>query len=88
MRAIRSLVWNRALLPIIEDRIFRAEQLILAYLAVQGSTQATLGGFQIELVDEAIQISQLPTDDWRQMPLPKVRDNFVSQESNLVSIGS
>ena len=80
IRAIRSLAWNRALLPIIEDRIFRAEQLILAYLTIQGTTQACLGAFEVELEDETIRITQLQTDDWAQMPLPRVRDAFVLQE--------
>lgn len=77
VRAIRSLAWNRALLPIIEDRIYRAEQLILAYLTIQGTPQACLGAYEVELVDDSIRITQLQTDDWAQIPLPNVSDTFL-----------
>ena len=65
-------MWNRDILPVIEDRIERAEQQIRSYLAIHDLAKARLGVYEVELVDEAIRITRLPTDDWRQMPLPQV----------------
>lgn len=71
LRAIRSLVYNRRILPIIERRIFQAETTIRAHLLVRNSTDDQIGPYQVELVEgDNIRVTQSSFDEWSQIPLP------------------
>ncbi len=71
LRAIRSLVYNRRVLPIIERRIFQAETTIRAHLLVRNSTDDQVGPYQVGLdEDDNLRITQTAFDEWSQMSLP------------------
>lgn len=71
IRAVRSLAWNRYLLPLVERRIAYAEQVIRSYLTLQGVTTGQLGMFEVCLEEEQISITKLPPDGWEQIHLPE-----------------
>lgn len=71
LRAIRSLVYNRRILPIIERRIFQAETTIRAHLLVRNSTENQVGPYQVEVDEEDdIRVTQTAFDEWNQLELP------------------
>ena len=74
MRAIRSLAYNRALQPLVEGRIERAEAKIRSHLMIHDLETTRIGQFQVVMDEEGdITLSRLPLDgDWQQMSLPRV----------------
>lgn len=73
MRAVRSLVYNRKMKPVIEGRIERAEAKIRSYLLSHDLTSSRLGSFQVDMDEMGeLNIEQLPVDDWQQMKLQEV----------------
>ena len=77
LRAIRSLVYNRRILPIIERRIFQAETTIRAHLLVRDSTDSQVGPYEVEVDEEnIIWVTHTACDEWRQLHLPDV-DTFI-----------
>lgn len=71
LRAIRSLVYNRRVLPIIERRIFQAETTIRAHLLIRNSTDSQIGPYEVEVdEDNNIRVTRTAVDEWRQLHLP------------------
>ncbi len=76
LRAIRSLVYNRRILPIIERRIFQAETTIRAHLLVRNSTDDQVGPYEVEVDEENnIWVTHTACDEWMQLHLPDL-DSF------------
>jgi hypothetical protein len=74
LRAIRSLNYNRRLLPLIERRIEYSEATIRNHLLLRGETEDQVGPYEIRLDDTGkVGVTQAYTDDWSQMDLPLLR---------------
>ncbi len=73
MRAVRSLLYNRLLLEVIQRRIEKAEAIILSFLLTQEEAGAQIGPYLVE-VDAAnhICLTRTETDDWHQMYFPEL----------------
>jgi hypothetical protein len=69
-RAIRSLIHNRQLQPLVSERIERAEATIRSGLLVNDTTELRVGNFEV-ILDESnrINLNRLTVDGWRQVPL-------------------
>lgn len=67
-RAIRSLVHNRNLKPIVERRMEKAESRILTYMGLRGLKDLTLGRYHVFSVDGYLDVEVLPGSDkgWMQ----------------------
>lgn len=74
IRAVRSLLYNRLLLEVVQRRIEKAETIILSYLLTQGSTTAQIGPYWVELdATDHICLTRTETDDdWRQLYFSEV----------------
>jgi hypothetical protein len=58
------------MLPVIEDRLERAESQLRSYLYVQGRRSVRAGVYQVELDEEEnVHLTRLPVDDWQQLQL-------------------
>jgi len=71
LRAARSLYTNRARQQIIEARIERATDALIAHLGLYGLAAVTLGFYQVELVDGQLQLTKHETNGATQLPLPE-----------------
>jgi hypothetical protein len=67
LRAVRSLLYNRLLLEVVQRRIEKAETILLSYLLTQGSSMAQIGPYLVEL-DESdyICVTQTEANGWFQ----------------------
>ncbi len=73
-RALRSLLYNRLLLEVVQRRIEKAETAILSYLLTQGGLSSQIGPYFVWL-DEDNNIEALRTlsdDDWQQLYFPEM----------------
>jgi len=71
LRAVRSLAWNRQLLPIIQERLNRAESIVRSQLLIRGGESIAAGPFGVSLnEDQEIDLSWQGGDDWQQLHLP------------------
>jgi len=71
LRAARSLYTNRTRQQIIEARIERATDALMAHLGLYRLTAVTLGFYQVELVDGQLQLTKHETNGATQLPLPE-----------------
>ena len=70
LRSVRSFAWNSALLPVIMERLERAESQIRAHMLLHNCNEIRLGAFEIELrEDDNIHITRLEQSDWIQAEL-------------------
>lgn len=68
VRAVRSLLYNRLLLEVVQRRIEKAEATILSYLLTQSTTSAQIGPYLVELdASDRIGLTQTETDGWYQL---------------------
>jgi hypothetical protein len=67
-RAMRSLVYNRNLKPLVERRIEKAETRILTYMGLRGLKELTLGYYHVLSADGYLDVEVLPGSDegWMQ----------------------
>lgn len=74
VRAIRSLLYNRLLLEVVQRRIEKAEVIILSYLLLQGEAGAQIGPYLVEVdADHGIGVTRIAEDDgWRQPYFPEM----------------
>ncbi len=73
LRAVRSLAWNRQLLPIIQERYNRAENIVRSRLLVRGGESVHVGPYEVSLTeDQDIGLTWNGDDEWRQLHLPDV----------------
>ena len=74
VRAIRSLLYNRLLLEVVQRRIEKAEVIILSYLLLQGETGAQIGPYLVEVdADHGIGVTRIADDDaWHQPYFPEM----------------
>jgi hypothetical protein len=74
VRAIRSLLYNRLLLEVVQRRIEKAEVIILSYLLIQGETGAQIGPYLVEVdADHGIGVTRIADDDgWHQPYFPEM----------------
>lgn len=74
VRALRSLLYNRLLLEVVQRRIEKAEATILSYLLTQEGSSAQIGPYFVWLAEdnniEALRI--LSDDDWQQLCFPEM----------------
>lgn len=61
---------NRVRLSVIEARIERAEEWLRGYLTLSGLVAAVCGAFEVAIENDAVQVSQLPGPEARQLALP------------------
>lgn len=74
VRALRSLLYNRLLLEVVQRRIEKGAATIRSYLLTQESLSAQIGPYFVWL-DEDNNIEALRTlsdDDWQQLYLPEI----------------
>lgn len=72
VRAVRSLAWNRKMLPVVQARMERAESVVRAHLLLNGNGCLRVGPYEISLNgDGEIVVNRIETSDWRQLPLPE-----------------
>lgn len=74
VRAIRSLLYNRLLLEVVQRRIEKAEVIILSYLLLQGEAGAQIGPYLVEVdADHRIDVTRIAEDDgWHQPYFPEM----------------
>ena len=71
LRAVRSLAWNRQLLPVIQERYNRAEDIVRSRLLVRGGESLHVGPYEVSLTeDQDIGLTWNGDDEWRQLQLP------------------
>lgn len=71
LRAVRSLAWNRQMLPIIQARYNRAEDIVRNRLLVRGEERIHVGPYEISLTeDQDIDLTWNGDDEWKQLHLP------------------
>lgn len=71
LRAVRSLAWNRQLLPIVQRRLDRAENIVRSQLLIHGGESIAAGPFGVSLnEDQEVDLSWQGGDDWQQLHLP------------------
>jgi len=74
VRALRSLLYNRLLLEVVQRRIEKGTATILSYLLTQEGLSAQIGPYFVWL-DEDNNIEALRTlsdDDWQQLYFPEI----------------
>lgn len=72
MRAVRSLLYNRLLLEVVQRRIEKAEAIIHSYLLAWGDSTAQIGPYLVELGDaKRLYLTRTETDGWEQLRLPE-----------------
>lgn len=74
VRALRSLLYNRLLLEVVQRRIEKGAATILSYLLTQEGLSAQIGPYFVWL-DEDNNIEALRTlsdDDWQQLYFPEI----------------
>lgn len=65
VRAVRSLVWNRKMLPVIQERLERAESVVRAHLLLNGNGCLRVGSYEVSLNgEEEIVVNRIKTSDW------------------------
>ena len=69
MRAARSYVYNRDLMPKVEERLAKAVTSIETYLVRNEKESACLGRYRVELVDGQLVVSDLPPEGWEQLEI-------------------
>lgn len=80
MRAVRSLLYNRLLLEVVQRRIEKAEAIIHSYLLAWGDSTAQIGPYLVELDDtKGLFFTQTETDGWKQLRLPEADGNPVEE---------
>ncbi len=73
LRAVRSLAWNRHLQPLVQDRLDRAEGIVLSQLLVRGGEPIQAGPFEVTInEDQGIDVHWKGGDNWRQLHLPDI----------------
>ena len=71
LRAVRSLAWNRQILPVIQERYNRAEDIVRSRLLVRGGESLHVGPYELSLTeDQDIGLTWNGDDEWRQLHLP------------------
>jgi hypothetical protein len=76
VRAVRSLVYNRLVLDVIQRRIEKAEAIVRSYLITQDGGSTRIGPYLVDM-DEAEQIEVVKVEDddgWRQLNIPEVEE--------------
>ena len=73
LRAVRSLIYNRLLLEIVQRRIEKAEAVILSYLLTQENSFSQIGPYFIELgEDHFLEVTKIEDDSgWCQLYFPE-----------------
>lgn len=72
MRAVRSLLYNRLLLEVVQQRIEKAEAIIHGYSLAWGDSTAQIGPYLVELGDaKHLFLTRTETDGWEQLRLPE-----------------
>lgn len=72
-RAVRSLAFNRSLLPAVEDRLDRAESIVRSRLLSSGGESIQAGPFGVSLdEDQNVKLEWHGGDDWQQLQLPDI----------------
>lgn len=72
LRGVRSLAWNRHLLPLIQARLERAENIVRSQILRRGEQILQIGPFGISLdEDQEIVLTWQASEDWEQLYLPE-----------------
>jgi hypothetical protein len=82
IRAVRSLMYNRLLLEVVQRRIEKAEAIVRSYLLTQDDGTVRIGPYEVE-IDEIVQISasKVEEDDgWYQLNIPEMDEDLALEE--------
>lgn len=80
MRAVRSFAWNQQLLPVIMDRLERAESQVRAFMLLHDCNQMRLGPYEIELRDDdSLHVTRHEQTDWTQAYLLEEIDDALDE---------
>lgn len=73
LRAVRSLLYNRLLMEVVQRRIEKAEAVILSYLLTQKNSFSQIGPYFIELGEEHfLEVTKTEDDSgWCQLYFPE-----------------
>lgn len=69
IRAAQSYEYNRARAPEVEARLEKARSRLKSYLMLHGVNSMRLGGYQLELVNGELVVTNLPPDGAEQLEL-------------------
>lgn len=71
LRAVRSFAWNRRLLPVIQERYNKAEDIVRSRLLVRGEENIQVGPYTVSLTPEQdVELTWNGEDEWEQLRLP------------------
>ena len=72
LRAVRSLTWNRLMLPLIQARLERAERIVRSQLFLVGEEHLQVGPYGVTLNQNGeIELTWQANNDWQQLHLPE-----------------
>lgn len=69
IRAAQSYEYNRVRAPEVEARLEKARSRLKSYLILHGVNSMRLGGYQLELVEGELVVTNLPPDGFEQLEL-------------------
>ena len=69
IRATKSYEYNRARAPEIAARLEKARSKLKSYLMLHGVNSMRLGGYQLELIEGELVVTNLPPDGSEQLQL-------------------
>lgn len=77
LRAVRSLLYNRLLMEVVQRRIEKAEAVILSYLLTQANPFSQIGPYFVELgEDHFLGVTKIEDDSgWCQLYFPELKSD-------------
>ena len=77
LRAVRSLLYNRLLMEVVQRRIEKAEAVILSYLLTQANPFSQIGPYFVELgEDHFLAVTKIEDDSgWCQLYFPDLKSD-------------
>jgi hypothetical protein len=81
VRAATSYVYNKELMPKVEERLAKALSALESYLLRTGQEAVRLGRYDVELRNGEMHVAPAPPDGWEQRELElEVRPDYAGRE--------
>ena len=81
VRAATSYVYNKELMPKVEERLAKALSVLESYLLRTGQEAVRLGRYDVELRNGEMHVAPAPPDGWEQRELElEVRPDYANRE--------
>jgi hypothetical protein len=82
MRAATSYVYNKELMPRVEERLAKALSVLESYLLQTGQDAVRLGRYQVERRNGEMHVAPAPPDGWEQTELElEVQPEYAGHEA-------